>query len=184
VQQSALDDHPATWSSFAELCPACDLDRGLALVVTRLLTPEPTGDHWFRTRNSDGVYDVPSDERSAAIQLASAKWGPTDSSPLMQAATGVAPQMWGPSIVGFGSRPHTNPTGTNDWFVVEFSPRQRATTVYGIHDGYGPPDPLLAVLGPHTTSRGCLYIKQLSEIEQGVLTQMVVNAWEGANRPT
>jgi hypothetical protein len=103
---------------------------------------------------------------------------------LMQAATGVAPQMWGASIVGFGSRPYTNTTGTNDWFVVGFSPRKRATTVYGIHDGYGPPDPLLAVLGPHTTSKGCLYIKRLSEIDQRVLEQMVVNAWEGANRPT
>jgi hypothetical protein len=34
----------------------------LALVVARLLIPEPTGDHWFRIRNSDGVYNVPSDE--------------------------------------------------------------------------------------------------------------------------
>ena len=26
--------------------------------------------------------------------------------------------MWGSSIVGFGSIPHTNTSGTNDWFVV------------------------------------------------------------------
>jgi hypothetical protein len=103
---------------------------------------------------------------------------------LMQTATGVEPKMWGPSIVGFGSRPYTNTTGTNEWFVVGFSPRQKATTVYGIHDGYGPPDPLLAVLGPHTTGKGCLYIKQLDEIDHRVLEQMVLNAWERANRST
>jgi hypothetical protein len=103
---------------------------------------------------------------------------------LMQAATGVAPKMWGPSIVGFGSRPYTNTTGTNEWFVVGFSPRQRAMTVYGVHDGYGPPDPLLAVLGPHTTGKGCLYIKQLSEIDQRVLREMVANAWERAHPST
>jgi hypothetical protein len=34
----------------------------LALVVARQLIPEPTGQHWFRIRNSDGVYNVPTDE--------------------------------------------------------------------------------------------------------------------------
>ena len=30
--------------------------------------------------------------------------------------------MWGTSIVGFGTQAYTNSTGTNDWFVVGFSP--------------------------------------------------------------
>ena len=47
--------------------------------------------------------------------------------------------MWGPSMVGFGSRPYTNTTGTNDWFVVGFSPRKAALTIYGVHDGYARP---------------------------------------------
>jgi hypothetical protein len=101
---------------------------------------------------------------------------------LMQDATGVPPVMWGSSIVGFGSRPYTNTTGTNDWFVVGFSPRKTSMTLYGVHDGYGPPDPLLAELGPHTTGKGCLYIKQLSEVDEGVLRQLVLNAWEQAHR--
>jgi hypothetical protein len=57
--RSALDDHPSTWTSYAEICAANGLDRGLAPAVARQLTPEPTGEHWFRIRNSDGVYDVP-----------------------------------------------------------------------------------------------------------------------------
>jgi hypothetical protein len=58
LARGALDDHPVTWTSYAELCSAGGLDRGVALVVARLLVPEPTGDHWFRIRNSDGVYNA------------------------------------------------------------------------------------------------------------------------------
>ena len=62
---------------------------------------------------------------------------------LFERITGERAVMWGPSMVGFGSRPYTNTIGTNDWFVVGFSPRKRALTIYGIHDGYAStPDPL------------------------------------------
>jgi hypothetical protein len=57
--QAALDAHPSTWTSYAELCAANGLDRGLASVVARQLAPQPMGEHWFRIRNSDGVYDAP-----------------------------------------------------------------------------------------------------------------------------
>jgi hypothetical protein len=68
---------------------------------------------------------------------------------LFERVTGAPAVMWGPSMVGFGSRPYTNTMGTNDWFVVGFSPRKNALTIYGIHDGYAStPDPLLAALGP------------------------------------
>ena len=60
--RAALDAHPYTWTSYAELCAANGLDRGMAMVVARQLVPEPTGEHWFRIRNSDGVYNVPADE--------------------------------------------------------------------------------------------------------------------------
>ena len=96
----------------------------------------------------------------------------------MQRVTGAPATMWGPSIVGFGTQSYTNTTGTNDWFVVGFSPRKLAMTLYGIYDDFGPADPLLDDLGPHTTGKGCLYIKQLSEIDENVLERMVRNAWE------
>jgi hypothetical protein len=57
-----LDAHPATWTSYAELCSAHGLSRGLALVVAKALIPQPTGDHWFRIRNEAGVYNAPVDE--------------------------------------------------------------------------------------------------------------------------
>jgi len=104
---------------------------------------------------------------------------------LFESVTGERAVMWGPSMVGFGSRPYTNTLGTNDWFVVGFSPRKSALTIYGIHDGYAStPDPLIEALGPSTTGRSCLYIKRLDRIDKRVLEQLVRNAWSSpANQP-
>ena len=96
---------------------------------------------------------------------------------LFERVTGARAVMWGPSMVGFGSRPYTNTMGTNDWFVVGFSPRKNALTIYGIHDGYvSTPDPLLGALGPCTTGKSCVYVKRLDRIDQRVLEQLVRNA--------
>ena len=103
---------------------------------------------------------------------------------LFERVTGDRATMWGPSMVGFGTAPYTNTTGTNEWFVVGFSPRKSALTIYGVHDGYAPPDPLLDVLGPHSTGKGCLYIKRLDQVDQNVLEQLVRNAWQSAHEPT
>ena len=100
----------------------------------------------------------------------------------MEQTTGATATMWGTSMVGFGTQAYTNSTGTNDWFVVGFSPRRSATTIYGVHDGYGPPDRLLDRLGPHSTGKGCLYIKRLSDVDEGVLTGMIRTAWDRAPR--
>lgn len=97
---------------------------------------------------------------------------------LMHRVTGQPAVMWGPSMVGFGSAPYTNTTGTNEWFVVGFSPRKAALTIYGVYDDYGPADPLFERLGPHTTGRGCLYLKRLDAVDGAVLEDLVRGAWE------
>jgi hypothetical protein len=100
---------------------------------------------------------------------------------LMEEVTGTPGVMWGPSMVGFGSRPYTNTTGTQDWFVVGFSPRKTALTIYGVYDDYAPADPLFDELGPHTTGRGCLYLKRLDAVDHDVLKRLVRQAWDGAH---
>lgn len=99
---------------------------------------------------------------------------------LLERVTGAPATMWGPSIVGFGSQPYTNTTGTNEWFVVGFSPRKAALTIYGVYDGYGPADPLFEDLGPHTTGKGCLYLKRLDAVDADVLERLVRQAWDRA----
>jgi hypothetical protein len=104
---------------------------------------------------------------------------------LFERVTGEPAVMWGPSMVGFGSRPYTNTSGTNDWFVVGFSPRKSALTVYGIFDGYAStPDPLIDALGSSTTGKSCVYIKRLDQVDRDVLEQLVRNAWSSANDRT
>jgi hypothetical protein len=97
---------------------------------------------------------------------------------LMERVTGEKPVMWGPTMVGFGSMPYTNTTGTNDWFILGFSPRKGALTIYGVYDDYGPADPLFDELGPHTTGKSCLYVKRLDAIDADVLERLVRQSWE------
>jgi hypothetical protein len=92
---------------------------------------------------------------------------------LMQEASGEKPQMWGPSIIGFGSYHYKYESGREgDMPIVGFSPRKAATVLYGVA---GARD-LLPKLGKHTTGKGCLYIKKLADVDQQVLETMVVKA--------
>ncbi|MGB3409996.1 MAG: DUF1801 domain-containing protein [Microthrixaceae bacterium] len=96
---------------------------------------------------------------------------------LMERITGAPATMWGPSMIGFGSMPYTNTTGTYEWPVVGFSPRKTALTIYGIYDGYGSHDPLFDELGPHSTGKGCVYIKNLSTVNEEALGALIAQAW-------
>ena len=97
---------------------------------------------------------------------------------LMQRITGEPGTMWGPTMVGFGSMPYTNTTGTNEWFIIGFSPRKASLTIYGVYDDYAERDPLLDELGPHTVGRSCLYLKRLDAVDPEVLERLTRRAWE------
>ena len=81
--------------------------------------------------------------------------------------------MWGSSIVGFGSYHYRYATGREgDWPAVGLSPRKQALTLY-ISSGFDASAALLARLGPHTTGKSCLYLKRLSDVDEGVLRELV-----------
>lgn len=95
---------------------------------------------------------------------------------LMQRATGEKPKMWGPSIIGFGEYHYKYESGREgDMPLAGFSPRKAATVLYGVI-GFSDADRLLAKLGKHTTGKGCLYIKKLSDIDPGVLEELIVKS--------
>jgi Domain of unknown function (DU1801) len=92
---------------------------------------------------------------------------------LMQGATGEKPKMWGPSIIGFGSYHYRYESGREgDMPLVGFSPRKTAAVLYGVM-GFSGSEELLAKLGPHTTGKGCLYVKRLADIDPKVLRALV-----------
>ena len=99
---------------------------------------------------------------------------------LMKAPTGEKPAMWGPSIIGFGTRHYKYDTGREgDMPLVGFSPRKAATVIYGTH-GFPKAETLLAKLGEHTPSKGCLYIKKLVDVNQEVLEELIVKSTAAA----
>lgn len=92
---------------------------------------------------------------------------------LMREVTGETPQMWGDSIVGFGSYHYVYESGREgDWFLVGFSPRKRNLTLY-IMSGFDEYDGLLDRLGKHSTGKSCLYVKRLSDVEEDALRELV-----------
>jgi len=85
---------------------------------------------------------------------------------LMESAAGEKPKMWGPSIIGFCRYHYKYESGREgDMPVIAFSPRKAATVLYGT-TGFDKAAALLARLGNHTTGKGCLYIRKLSEVDQ------------------
>lgn len=93
---------------------------------------------------------------------------------MMHEATGEPAEMWGPSIVGFGRYIYKNSSSKNplDWPLIGFSPRKNDLTLY-LMSGFDAYDSLLAKLGKHKTSKACLYIKRLSDVDVNVLRQLI-----------
>ncbi|OJU42455.1 MAG: hypothetical protein BGN97_08865 [Microbacterium sp. 69-10] len=86
---------------------------------------------------------------------------------LLQEVSGREPELWG-TIVGLGSCHYRYPTGTEgDMPLLAFAPRKAASTLYLESTAAHADD--LARLGPHSTGVGCLYIKDLEEIDLDVL---------------
>ena len=95
---------------------------------------------------------------------------------LFQRATGEPPKMWGPTIIGFGERRLKYDSGRElDWMIVGFSPRKANLALYGLLDT-DEEKGQLEKLGKHTTGKGCLYIKQLPDIDPRVLEMVIKDA--------
>ena len=96
---------------------------------------------------------------------------------LMGRVTGEPARMWGSSIVGFGQYHYKYASGREgDGPAASFSPRKAAMTIY-LPDGAGAYADPLSRLGPHTSSVGCLYIKDLSKVDLDVLSEIVAESY-------
>ena len=96
---------------------------------------------------------------------------------LMKQITGLEPEMWGPSIVGFGSYHYRYDSGREgDMPLTGFSPRKQSLTVY-IMPGFAGYEDLLGRLGKHRTGVSCLYINKLADVDQDVLTELICRSF-------
>jgi len=91
---------------------------------------------------------------------------------LMHELTGEEPHMYGPSIVGYGTYHYTYASGhSGSAPLAAFSPRKPELVIYLGAEAQEPE--VLAKLGKHRATKGCLYVKQLADIDLKVLKAML-----------
>lgn len=92
---------------------------------------------------------------------------------MMHEISGEPAKMWGDAIVGFGSYHYIYASGREgDWMLAGFSPRKANISVY-LMAGFDELGDELSTLGKHKSSKGCLYVKKLSDIDEKVLRKMI-----------
>jgi hypothetical protein len=91
----------------------------------------------------------------------------------MADVTQAKPEMWGPSIVGFGRCHYKYASGREgEWMITGFSPRKSALTLY-LMGGLDADQNLMARLGKYKTGKGCLYIDKLADVDLKTLRKLV-----------
>ena len=99
---------------------------------------------------------------------------------MMREITGLEPEMWGPSIIGFGDYHYKYESGREgDFFLTGFSPRKQSLTLY-IMSGLEGSGDLLGELGKHRTGAACLYINKLADVDVDVLRDLIRISFESA----
>ena len=95
---------------------------------------------------------------------------------LLEKVTHHAPQMWGPSIVGFGSYRYTYESGhSGEAPLAGFAIRGRELVIYLIPE-WNDQKTLLPRLGPHKMGKSCLYFKRLADLDRSILEKLVAGS--------
>jgi hypothetical protein len=90
--------------------------------------------------------------------------------------TGYQANMWGPSIIGFGSYHYKYETGhEGDAPLVAFSPRKAKISLY-FATGDMKREELLKKFGKHTSGKACMYINKVADIEVDVLKELILQS--------
>jgi hypothetical protein len=96
---------------------------------------------------------------------------------LFKRITGEEAVMWGPSIIGFGTRHYKYESGREgDILLAGFSPRSANLVLY-LHKDFDGAEKLLAKLGKHKTSMACLYVNKLADLDMAVLEELIARSW-------
>lgn len=98
---------------------------------------------------------------------------------LMKDLSGHEPAMWGGSIVGFGKYHYRYDSGhEGDACLTGFSPRKGNISIYtniSLDDN----SPLMKKLGKFKNGKSCIYIKKLADIDQDILSKLILKGIKG-----
>jgi hypothetical protein len=96
---------------------------------------------------------------------------------MMEEITSKEAVLWGPSLIGFDQYHYKYASGREgDFFMVGFSPRKTALTIY-IMPGFSKYEDLLYKLGKYKLGKSCLYIKKLEDVDWNVLHALVKESY-------
>jgi hypothetical protein len=96
---------------------------------------------------------------------------------IMRKVTGEEPVLWGGNIIGFGKYHYVYDSGhEGDACLTAFAVRKTNITLYVMLPDLPERDDLLKKLGKHKTSKGCIYIKKLEDIDTKVLEKMITKS--------
>ena len=128
-----------------------------------------------KAENNTKVTDVSASDFVAAVETDLKRADSEELLRLFHSVTGLEPQMWGPSIIGYGRYHYKYESGREGEFMLTgFSPRKANLTVY-IMPGYRYPEmqEKLARLGKHKLGKSCLYINKLADVDTDVLAEII-----------
>ncbi len=98
---------------------------------------------------------------------------------IFREVSGCEAKLWGDSLIGFDNYHYKYESGREgDFFVVGFSPRKNAISLYFSCDVQEQYKDILSKLGKHKTGKSCLYINKLSDIKVDVLKELAKNSIE------
>jgi hypothetical protein len=122
----------------------------------------------------------------AAVEPASRREDAPVLDALFRKVTGLTPEMWGPTIVGYGEYNTVYASGRKVRCCrTGFSPRKAKHSLYISCSCDGEEDPrftaLLGRLGKHSRGDGgCLYVNKLADIDLDVLEEMIALGWHNS----
>ena len=96
---------------------------------------------------------------------------------IMHDISGCPAKMWGTSIIGFDKYKYKGKSSEGYWFCIGFSPRKQNITI-NVISGFEKESELLAKLGKFKTSKGCLYVKRLSDIDLDYFKEFLKRSME------
>ena len=97
---------------------------------------------------------------------------------LMEAISHECPKLWGSDVIGFGRQSYSYGSGqSNEMPRLSFSARTAQVIIY-FNEGFDRYAEQLSILGAHTTSMGCLYIKNLRDIDIATLGVMLYSSFQ------
>lgn len=97
---------------------------------------------------------------------------------LMTKWSGHKPEMWGPTIVGFGRYHYEYASGhKGDAPIIGFSPRKPEFSLY-VYSATDKSKKLLESLGKFKMGKSCIYVKKLSDINLSTLEALCKDSIE------